>query len=58
VEVPLVAIKVVRLRPETVSVVRRVEPANLITGLHSVHLAVQLEEVAEVVEVAVVAGDN
>ena len=63
-EVPLVVTKVVRLRPETVSVVRRVEPANPITGLLSVHLAVQLEEAEVVVEVVVevavvaVAGDN
>ena len=60
VEVPLVVTKVGRLRPETVNVVRRVEAANPITGLHGVHLAVQLEEAEEgVVEVvAAVAGDN
>ena len=51
--------RTVKLRPETVSVVRRVEPANPITGLHGVHLAVQLEEVEVVVEVVVaVAEDN
>jgi hypothetical protein len=58
VEVPLVVTKVVRLHPETVSVVRRVEPANPITGLHDVHPAVQVEEAEVVVEVEAVAGDK